>query len=267
MLDISFGELIVIGSATLLILGKKDMPLVFRMLGRGLGKVSGMVQGARIKMNDMSEGSELLKLQQEIRASIDDVKTIRAEVAMAGRLPPGITRSSHPGSTLLREGYPDQRPPQGQEALEQGQGMATGAQETAGSKCSGIVGLSSQSTFGRPPSGASGAARMGTGLQLDSGGGGGGGGGVGGWGGGASVGGGAFATGLQVKSSGGLSPGGERLQHLAMAELQFAEKEMYAPKTDAIPGGADILNETITDSLLFERYQHVVGAVQGRGRG
>ncbi|CAN0474811.1 unnamed protein product, partial [Ectocarpus sp. 12 AP-2014] len=63
------------------------------------------------------------------------------------------------------------------------------------------------------------------------------------------------------------SPGGDRLQRLAMAEIGFAEKELYAPKTDSIPGGADILNEAITDSLLQERYRRMLDVARGGGGG
>lgn len=33
--------------------------------------------------------------------------------------------------------------------------------------------------------------------------------------------------------------------------------------TDSIPGGADILNEAITDSLLQERYRRMLGVARG----
>lgn len=33
--------------------------------------------------------------------------------------------------------------------------------------------------------------------------------------------------------------------------------------TDSIPGGADILNEVITDSLLQERYRRMLGVARG----
>lgn len=148
------------------------------------------------------------------------------------------------------------------------------------------------------------------------------------------------------------SPGSDRLQRLAMAEISFAEKELYTPKTgkallvyhavccafivvgkhsvvgyrcraaklygtavafpsfagrartlkhldadlslpspvaldvlmakqkrslpyppcdrcasDSVPGGADILNEAITDSLLQERYRRVLAGARPAGRG
>lgn len=38
------------------------MPLVFRLVGRGVGKVSGLVQGGRARMNELSKGSDLLEV-------------------------------------------------------------------------------------------------------------------------------------------------------------------------------------------------------------
>lgn len=38
------------------------MPLVFRLVGRGVGKVSGLVQGGRARMNELSKGSDLLQV-------------------------------------------------------------------------------------------------------------------------------------------------------------------------------------------------------------
>lgn len=42
--------------------GKHDMPLVFRLVGRGVGKASGLVQGGRARMNELSKGSDLLQV-------------------------------------------------------------------------------------------------------------------------------------------------------------------------------------------------------------
>lgn len=51
-------------------LGKNDMPLVFRLVGRGVGKVSGLVQGGQARMGELSKGSELLKVMSPTRAIV-----------------------------------------------------------------------------------------------------------------------------------------------------------------------------------------------------
>lgn len=38
------------------------MPLVFRLVGRGVGKVSGLVQAGRTRMNELSKGSDLMQV-------------------------------------------------------------------------------------------------------------------------------------------------------------------------------------------------------------
>ncbi|CAM9368122.1 unnamed protein product, partial [Sphacelaria rigidula] len=58
MFDISLGEILVVGGAGIILLGKKDMPLVFRLVGRTVGKVSGLVQGGRARMAQMSKGND-----------------------------------------------------------------------------------------------------------------------------------------------------------------------------------------------------------------
>lgn len=39
------------------------MPLVFRMVGRAVGKVSGLIQGGRARMMEMSKGSDLMQVR------------------------------------------------------------------------------------------------------------------------------------------------------------------------------------------------------------
>lgn len=46
--------------------GKKDMPLVFRLVGRTVGKVSGLVQGGRARMAQMSKGNDLLQVRVKL---------------------------------------------------------------------------------------------------------------------------------------------------------------------------------------------------------
>lgn len=39
------------------------MPLVFRLVGRTVGKISGLVQGGRARMAQMSKGNDLLQVR------------------------------------------------------------------------------------------------------------------------------------------------------------------------------------------------------------
>ncbi|CAM9221902.1 unnamed protein product [Pylaiella littoralis] len=258
MFDVGMSEVVVIGGVAILLLGKHDMPLVFRLVGRGVGKVSGLVQGGRARMTELSKGSDLLQLQNEIRSNLDDLRVIKAELRGAAQLPSGITRSSHPGTAGAGTG-------------RNGTGLASGgnlapvgasrvrspADRLSPTASSGVMG--GQASVGGGVRGGAGAGEMIPGRAIR-----------------VSGGGGVAPVGLgsaplpppprrAVESV--ASPGGDRLQRLAMAEISFAEKELYAPKTGkapySIPGGADILNEAITDSLLQERYRRMLGVARG----
>eukprot|EP00903_Cladosiphon_okamuranus_P010293 g9743.t1 len=305
MFDVGMSEMVVIGGAAILLLGKHDMPLVFRLVGRGVGKVSGLVQGGRARMNELSKGSDLLQLQNEIRSNLDDLRVIKAELRGAAQLPSSITRSSHPGSNTLRDqASVSGTPPSG--GVSGGGGIpaspahtsfsgadhlthrgGAGAGPAAASRWRAADGNSSvlprsatiassaeapsrdSSLLDRLPAAGSGAPDMrtpesrgnpreagGRGAAIAAAGGGSGGGnGLGG-----------LSSTLpppQQAVQSVASAGGDRLQRLAMAEIGFAEKELYAPKTDSIPGGADILNEAITDSLLQERYRRMLSVARG----
>eukprot|EP00752_Nemacystus_decipiens_P003664 g3377.t1 len=304
MFDVGMAEVVVIGGAAILLLGKNDMPLVFRLVGRGVGKVSGLVQGGRARMDQLSKGSDLLQLQNEIRSNLDDLRVIKAELRGAAQLPSAITKSSHPGSSALRDqasvygaspsaaaggGIPaspaytafngaDHLGQLGEEGAGRGGGAdrnSPASQRSATTAASAETSRARSPPLDRLPTAASGAGVtqapetpgstaevLGQGAGVAAAGGCGGGNGA--WG--SRLGSAGLRSTLPsprqaVQSV--ASAGGDRLQRLAMAEIGFAEKELYAPKTDSIPGGADILNEAITDSLLQERYKRMLGVARG----
>ncbi|CAM9943858.1 unnamed protein product [Laminaria digitata] len=242
------------------------MPLVFRLVGRGVGKVSGLVQGGQARMGELSKGSELLQLQNEIRSNLDDLRVIKAELRGAVRLPAGITGSSHPGrlgpssdslvgavvnatSAIrppLNELPTAMRPP----GVSSGRNFEAPTATTLGEM--GFGGGTGGTAGGVAGVSRGGGGRVGDGFRERA---------------GVRAAPAGVRAGVEaavpqpVKSV--VSPGGDRLQRLAMAEIGFAEKELYAPKTDGLPGGADILNETITDSLLQERYRQMLEVARG----
>ncbi|CBN79528.1 conserved unknown protein [Ectocarpus siliculosus] len=235
MFDVGMAEMVVIGGAAILLLGKRDMPLVFRLAGRGVGKVSGLVQGGRARMNELSQGSDLLQLQNEIRSNLDDLRVIKAELRGAANLPPGITRSSHPGRAGVgsgtRVGGTNVADPTDPTSVDT-RGVVSPVDRFPVAAAVAVVGRPLRSGMAGSGVGGEAAARVGA---I---GGGGGGGGRGGGGGGVGGGLGEESAGpgtplppprRAVKSV--ASPGGDRLQRLAMAEIGFAEKELYAPKT------------------------------------
>ncbi|CAN0253783.1 unnamed protein product, partial [Hapterophycus canaliculatus] len=217
------------------------MPLVFRLVGRGVGKVSGLVQAGRARMNELSQGSDLMQLQNEIRSNLDDLRVIKAELRGAAQLTPGITSSSHPGS----DGVASSPPPRGGSPApaplsSKAPGMGTVPRSLPTATVPGALDdlLSNSGRMGRVGAVPGGIGEIPGGAASLSGRGGSGGTAVGGVGGSGYVGLGSGAPlpprpsrqgGEAVQSV--ASAGSDRLQRLAMAEIGFAEKEMYAPKT------------------------------------
>ncbi|CAN0011744.1 unnamed protein product [Ectocarpus sp. 4 AP-2014] len=231
MFDVGMAEMVVIGGAAILLLGKRDMPLVFRLAGRGVGKVSGLVQGGRARMNELSQGSDLLQLQNEIRSNLDDLRVIKAELRGAANLPPGITRSSHPGrggvGSGTRVGGTNVTDPTYSNSVDT-RGVVPPADRFPVAGAVAGVGRPLRSGMAESGVGVGGEAA----ARVGSIGGGGGGGGGGGEGlGEASAGPGTPLPPPRRAVKSVASPGGDRLQRLAMAEIGFAEKELYAPKT------------------------------------
>mmetsp|Transcript_11011 Transcript_11011/g.15280 ORF Transcript_11011/g.15280 Transcript_11011/m.15280 type:complete len:260 (-) Transcript_11011:747-1526(-) len=73
---------ILIGAGTYLI-GRKDLPAVSRMVGTQLGRIVGLLQGARARADRFTADSELKKLQNELRAGLRELDAAKAEFAVA----------------------------------------------------------------------------------------------------------------------------------------------------------------------------------------
>ena len=57
MLDLGWSELLVIGIVALIVVGPKDLPVLFRNLGRFMGKARGMAREFSRAMNDAADES------------------------------------------------------------------------------------------------------------------------------------------------------------------------------------------------------------------
>lgn len=89
MFDVSWGELAVLIVAGVYLVGKEQLPAGARMVGMQLGRLVGMVQGARIRADRLAGTSELKQLQEQLRAGLREIELVKSEFSMA--MSPGGT--------------------------------------------------------------------------------------------------------------------------------------------------------------------------------
>jgi sec-independent protein translocase protein TatB len=80
MFDFSFGELAVIGTVALVVLGPERLPKVARTVGEWVGKAQRYVSQVKSDINREIELAELKKLQEEARSAAQSVQSSLNEV-------------------------------------------------------------------------------------------------------------------------------------------------------------------------------------------
>lgn len=75
MFDFSFGELAVIGTVALVVLGPERLPRVARQVGDWVGKAQRYVSQVKSDINREMELAELKKLQEEARSAAQSVQS------------------------------------------------------------------------------------------------------------------------------------------------------------------------------------------------
>jgi len=81
MFDFSFGELAVIGTVALIVLGPERLPKVARTVGEWVGKAQRYVSQVKNDINREMELAELKKLQEEARQAAASVQSSLNEVS------------------------------------------------------------------------------------------------------------------------------------------------------------------------------------------
>ena len=79
MFDIGFSELMVIGVVSLIVVGPKDLPGMFRTVGRYVGKAKGMAREFQRSMEDAADATGLKDVTSDFKdmaSGLDDVKDI-----------------------------------------------------------------------------------------------------------------------------------------------------------------------------------------------
>lgn len=69
MFDLGFAELLVIGITALIVVGPKDLPVLFRNVGRFVGRMRGMARDFSRAMNDAADTTGLKDVQSTLKTA------------------------------------------------------------------------------------------------------------------------------------------------------------------------------------------------------
>jgi sec-independent protein translocase protein TatB len=69
MFDLGFAELLVIGVVALIVVGPKDLPVLFRKVGNFMGKARGMAREFSRAMNDAADESGVRDVQKTFKSA------------------------------------------------------------------------------------------------------------------------------------------------------------------------------------------------------
>ena len=75
MFDLGLTELLVIGVVALIVVGPKDLPVMFRNVGRFVGKAKGMAREFSTAMNDAADESGVRDVAKGLKAATNPVST------------------------------------------------------------------------------------------------------------------------------------------------------------------------------------------------
>jgi sec-independent protein translocase protein TatB len=70
MFDLGWGELLVIGIVALIVVGPKDLPVLFRQVGQFIGKAKGMAREFSSAMNDAADQSGMREMSNTLNSSL-----------------------------------------------------------------------------------------------------------------------------------------------------------------------------------------------------
>lgn len=102
MFDLGFAELLIIGIVALIVVGPKDLPVLFRKVGQFVGKMKGMAREFSTAMNQAADESGVRDIQKSLKAATNPVGTAMDEVKTAAKGLANIDPNSETGK-LSRE--------------------------------------------------------------------------------------------------------------------------------------------------------------------
>ncbi|CUH41748.1 MULTISPECIES: Sec-independent protein translocase protein TatB [Ruegeria] len=75
MFDLGWTELLVIGVVALIVVGPKDLPVLFRNVGRWVGKARGMAREFSSAMNEAADQAGVNEIKKGLNAATNPVNT------------------------------------------------------------------------------------------------------------------------------------------------------------------------------------------------
>jgi hypothetical protein len=85
-LGMGVGETIVAGGFVYFLFGRQELLALSRVGGRCIGHFVGSLRSTRAQIRQLTDGSDLSRLRQDLRTGIDEMQKIRDELAAAGSL-------------------------------------------------------------------------------------------------------------------------------------------------------------------------------------
>lgn len=83
MSEVSAANVLVFLGAGAYLVGRKDLPKACRFVGGQLGRVVGLLQGARARADRFAVDNEMRALQSELRAGLRELDAVKSELAVA----------------------------------------------------------------------------------------------------------------------------------------------------------------------------------------
>ncbi len=80
MFDLGLTELLLIGIVALIIVGPKDLPVLFRRVGEFVGRMKGMAREFTSAMNDAADEAGVKDVAKTMRAATNPIKTSLGKV-------------------------------------------------------------------------------------------------------------------------------------------------------------------------------------------
>ena len=97
MFDLGFAELLVIGVVALIVVGPKDLPVLFRKVGNFMGKARGMAREFSRAMNDAADESGVRDVQKTFKSATNPVGSAMDGVKDAAKSMTNLDPSSNTG--------------------------------------------------------------------------------------------------------------------------------------------------------------------------